>query len=161
MCSGWTSDTLPGSGRQHGRCLLTTQSVTGLSTSAGEAGLFLPIYYMVRLCRLTYTGNVFRAALIYMGFCYSGHTMGTVSKIPAGWVCDTLSFSGYHKPLFCFLSVHLTEEPFFIFLPGYRNILSHCLKRWIPSSPNFARLASASSRVFSWSRRVLEKNLSA
>lgn len=161
MCSGWTSDTLPGSGRQHGRCPLTTQSVTGLSTSTGEAGLFLPIYYMVRLRRLTYTGNVFRAALIYMGFCYSGHTMGAVSKVPAVWVCDTLSFSGYYKPLFCFPSVHLTEEPFSFFLPGYRNILSHCLKRWTPSSPNFARLASASSRVFSWSRRVLEKNLSA
>lgn len=42
--------------------------------------MFLPIYYMVRLRRLTYTGNVFRAALIYMGFCYSRHTMGLCQK---------------------------------------------------------------------------------
>lgn len=161
MCSGWISDTLPGSGRQHGRCPLTTQSVTGLSTSAGEAGLFLPIYYMVRLRRLTYTGKCLPGSTDIHGVLLQRTYNGAVSKVPAVWVCDTLSFSGYYKPLFCFPSVHLTEEPFSFFLPGYRNILSHCLKRWTPSSPNFARLASASSRVFSWSRRVLEKNLSA
>lgn len=41
------------------------------------------------------------------------------------------------------------------------KISSQCLKRSKPSSPNFAMLRSAFSTVFSLSRCVFEKNLSA
>ena len=76
-------------------------------------GRFVPADILYGKTLKTYLhGKCLPGTLIYMGFCYSGHTMGAVSKVPTVWVCDTLSFSGYYKPLFCFPSVHLTEEPF-------------------------------------------------
>lgn len=59
------SNMLQGAGRQHDRCLPTTQYVVGIHTFAGECGSFQSLSYTVAKNKVNNLQNIFFIILAY------------------------------------------------------------------------------------------------